>query len=314
MGYFQLPPWLYNFLPALAAGALAFLTFLLSRRGLERLERPKAGRLAAFVSEAVTPQTAPVGSLPHRVRLAFARYGLRIAGREGFYLNLARLVVGGTLTLLFYAIAGFPFFTSLVGLVAGYVLVNGQVTRAWNRMRTDMEAEIPALLSGMKSAIAVAPNVPQALADAAQTLRNGGPLRAWAEAAAARMHAEGVPCLESLKQDAAAISPSLAVCVAMIGRMWTTGGSGYAQAFESAAENLRETLSARVLARARGSGAQSTTNLLMGLAIAMIIFLNHNPAMASTVRLPMVQIAYAVILVMIVYGYNMINDTIENAV
>lgn len=52
----------------------------------------------------------------------------------------------------------------------------------------------------------------------------------------------------------------------------------------------------------------------MGLAFVTIIFLNRNPSMAATVRTPVVQVAYAVIFLMIVYGYNMINDMIENAV
>jgi len=102
-------------------------------------------------------------------------------------------------------------------------------------MRTDVEAEIPGLLSGLKSAISTAPNVPQALADTARTLKLGGPLRSWAEKTASKMHAEGQPCLDDLRKEAAAISSSLAVCVELIGRMWTTGGQGYAQAFENAA-------------------------------------------------------------------------------
>ena len=96
--------------------------------------------------------------------------------------------------------------------------------------------------------------------------------------------------------------------------MWTTGGEGYAQAFESAATNLRDVLSARVLARARGAGATSTTNLLMGMAFAMIVYLNHTPAIANVVRTPLVQAIYAGIFLVIVYGYNMINGMIENAV
>ncbi len=198
--------------------------------------------------------------------------------------------------------------------MAGYVLVDGLVTRAWNKMRTDIEAEIPAMLSGLKSAIATAPNVPQALADTARTLRAGGPLRSWAEKAASQMHSEGQPCLDELRHEAAAVSSSLSVCVELVGRMWTTGGKGYAEAFESAASNLRDVLSARVLARARGAGAQSTTNLLMGMAFAMIVYLNHTPAIANIVRTPLVQGAYAAIFLMIVYGYNMINGMIENSV
>jgi hypothetical protein len=128
------------------------------------------------------------------------------------------------------------------------------------------------------------------------------------------MHAEGQPCRGDLRREAAAVSSSLAVCVELIGRMWTTGGEGYGQAFENAADNLRDVLSARVLARARGAGAQSTTNLLMGLAFVVIVFINRNPSMAATVRTPLVQVAYAAIFLMIVYGYTMINAMIENAV
>ena len=315
LSLFHLPPILYSFLPALAAGALAVISYLAAGRLVASLAKTSVTRLETFAGEAAisTSSVVPVGSYAYRVRLAFAKYGLDASGREGFFLWAARIAIGGGLTLVMLAV-GLPLITSLIGLVAGYVLVNGLVTRAWNRMRTDVEAEIPTLLSGLKSAISTAPNVPQALADTARTLRAGGPLRSWVEKTASQMHAEGQPCIESLRKEAAAISSSLAVCVELIGRMWTTGGQGYAQAFENAADNLRDVLSARVLARARGSGAQSTTNLLMGLAFVTIIFLNRNPSMAATVRTPVVQVAYAVIFLMIVYGYNMINDMIENAV
>ena len=315
LSLFHLPPALYGFLPTLAAAALAVIGYLAAGRLVANLDKSSVTRLETFAGEATMPVSAatPIGSYTYRVRLAFAKYGLNANGREQFYLWMARIAVGGGLTLVMLVL-GLPLITSLIGLVAGYVLVNGQVTRAWNRMRTDTEAEIPALLSGMKSSISTAPNVPQALAETAKSLRAGGPLRNWAEKTASQLHAEGQPCIDSLRKEAAAISSSLAVCVELIGRMWTTGGQGYAQAFESAASNLRDVLSARVLARAKGSGAQSTTNLLMGLAFATIIFLNKNPSMSAIVRTPLVQLAYAAIFLMIVYGYNTINEMIENAV
>jgi hypothetical protein len=314
LSLFRLPPAFYSFLPVLAAGALAVIGYLAAGRLAAKLGKGVSSRLETFADEAAAPASSavPVGSYAYRVRLAFARYGLEVSGREEFFLWAARIAIGGGLTLVML-IVGLPFITSLIGLVAGYTLVNGLVTRAWNRMRTDIEAEIPALLSGLKSAISTAPNVPQAVADTAKTL-SAGPLRSWAEKTASRMHAEGQPCLEDLRKEAAAVSSSLAVCVELIGRMWTTGGQGYTQAFSSAAENLRDVLSARVLARARGAGAQSTTNLLMGMAFVMIIFLNRSPSLAAVVRTPLVQVAYAAIFLMIVYGYNMINDMIENAV
>jgi hypothetical protein len=315
LSLFHLLPGLYGFLPALAASALAVIGYLVARRLVANLGKSSVTRLEAFAGEAGNPRAVgvPVGSFNHRVRLAFAKYRIDVSGREEFYLWAARVAVGGGLTLVMFVV-GLPLITSLIGLVAGYVLVDGLITRTWNRMRTDVEAEIPGLLSGLKSAISTAPNVPQALADTARTLKLGGPLRSWAEKTASQMHAEGQPCFDDLRKEAAAISSSLAVCVELIGRMWTTGGQGYAQAFENASENLRDVLSARVLARARGSGAQSTTNLLMGLAFVTIVFLNRNPSMAASVRIPLVQVAYAVIFLMIVYGYNMINDMIENAV
>ena len=316
LSLFHLPPVVYGFLPVLAATALAFIGYLVAGRLVARVGRNiVASRLESFAEESLSTVSSPipVGSKIYRVRLAFIRLGLDVSGREVSYLWAARIALGGGLTLLMLVL-GLPIITSLIGLVAGYVLVDGLVTRAWNKMRTDIEAEIPALLSGLKSAISTAPNVPQALADTSKMLRARGPLRSWSERAASQMHAEGQPCIESLRKEAAAISSSLAVCVELIGRMWTTGGEGYAQAFENAAANLRDVLSARVLARARGAGAQGTTNLLMVMAFAAIVFLNRSPSLAAAVRAPIVQIAYAAIFLMIVYGYNMINDMIENAV
>jgi len=312
----SLPPLVLGLLPVVAALAMAVIGFLIFRGLLVRIGRTSgASRLQAFAGGAAftTTPKSPIGSKSYKIRLAFSRYGLDASGKESFLLLMAQLLVGGTLTIAMIVL-GLPLFTSLIGLVAGYVLVDGMVTRAWNKMRTDIEAEIPALLSGLKSAIATAPNVPQALADTARTLRAGGPLRTWAEAAASQMHSEGQPCLDELCRAAAAVSSSLAICVELIGRMWTTGGKGYAEAFESAASNLRDVLSARVLARAKGAGAQSTTNLLMGIAFAMVIYLNHVPAISPIVHTPLIQAAYAVIFLMIVYGYNTINNMIENAV
>jgi len=312
----NLPPLVLNLLPLVASLAVAAVGFLVFQWLLSSLGKTSGvSRLQNFVGGVAftTTEKSPIGSRNHKIRLAFSRYGLDVGGRESFMLLMAQILAGGGLTIVMIVL-GLPLFTSLIGIVAGYVLVDGLVTRAWNKMRTDIEAEIPAMLSGLKSAIATAPNVPQALADTAKTLKAGGPLRSWAEKAASQMHSEGQLCLDELRKEAAAVSSSLSVCVELIGRMWTTGGQGYAQAFESAASNLRDVLSARVLARARGAGAQSTTNLLMGMAFAMIVYLNHTPAIANIVRTPLVQGAYAAIFLMIVYGYNMINGMIENSV
>jgi Flp pilus assembly protein TadB len=313
--FFPIPAFVTPFLPYVGAAALAVIAFLTGGTVGRWLDKPSASRLQDFASASVAAPAAPVpmGSFSHRVRLAFIKYGIRVDGQENFYLWIAR-IGSGVVLFLVMLIAGLPFLTSLVGFVAGYVFINGMVSRAWNAARTDMESEIPALLSGMKSAVATAPNVTQALDETAKTLRNGGALRAWAVNAASRMHTEGLPVMAELRDEAASLSASLTISVELIGRMWTTGGKGYAQAFENAAANLRDVLHARVLARARGAGAQGTINFLMVMTFGMIVFLTRSPSMSATVHTPLVQVIYAGIFLMIVYGQNMISDMIDKAV
>ncbi len=316
LSLYDLPPVIFTLLPLIGAAALAFLAFAAGRWLLKRLERSRMSRVEAFApGEEGDPrrQTVPIGSPAHRLRLAFARYHIDARGKEQFYLWLAHLFTGGAMFLALL-ILGLPVVTSLVGFLGGYVIVNGLIGQVWNRTRTEIEAEIPTLLSSMQSALEVAANVPAALETASQTLRAGGPLRGWTLETAARMHAQGHPAMPGIAQDAAGISTSLAIVAELIGRMWTTGGEGYAQAFETAADNLGSVLDARVMARSKGDGARGTVKVLVLMTLVMIAFLTRSPAMAAVVRQPIVQVAYAAIALLIVYGYSMTNDMIDNAI
>ena len=148
--------------------------------------------------------------------------------------------------------------------------------RAWNKTRTEMEAELPSLLLRLSATIQAAPNVPSALETVAKTLRSDGPLRVWTQETAARMHNEGHIAVESIRESAAAISTSLSIAADLIGRMWTTGGEGYAKAFGTAADNLESVLDARVLARAKGGSAQGTVNILTVMTFVMIAFMSRS--------------------------------------
>ena len=316
-GYFQLPLIASEFLPYLGAAALAAIAWLTGGGLVRWFEKSSASRLEEYASGsgADKDKKIPVemGSFDHKVRLAYIKYNITAYGNENLYLWFARIGLGVAIFLLML-IVGLPFLTSLVGLLAGYVLVNGMVTHAWNSARTDLEGEIPAMLSGLKSAVAGDTDITKALNETASTLRTGSPLRVWAVSAASRMHTEGTPVMEILREEAAPVSTSLSICVELIGGMWTTGGEGYAEAFENAAANLRDVLQARVLARARGAGAQGTVNILMGLAFAMIAFLSRSPSMSATIHTPLVQIAYAAIFLALIYGHGMIGNMIDNAV
>lgn len=306
-------PYLSNLLPLLGAGALAFVAYVLGDRFAPRFHRPQTARLTNFVITRSAAKAVPVGSFEHRVRIAFSGVRMDASGREEFYLMLARLGAGAVMVLLLL-IMGLPLLTSLAGFAAGYVFVNGWVTRAWNKTRTEIEAELPSLLTRLASVIQTAPNVPSALETVAQTLRSDGPLRAWTQETAARMHREGYAVMDAVREGAAGISTSLSIAADLIGRMWTTGGEGYVKAFAAAADNLESVLDARVLARAKGSSAQGTVNILTGMTFLMIGFMTHSAALADSVRSPLVQIAYAIIILAIVFGHSQVSDLIDNAV
>jgi hypothetical protein len=314
---FNIPFFVSTFLPFVGAGALAFIAYTLIQGFTPRIGKSASvSRIENFVGDkrtGVTASAVPVGSFKHKVRVAFSSIKIDASDNEEFYLNAARGVVGAGMFVVLYII-GLPFFTSLIGFVGGYVFVDSWVRQAWNKVRLDIEGELPALLVRLSSAIQAAPNVLSALETVARTLRSDGPMRAWTMETAARMHSEGYGCIESIRESATGISTSLSIAADLIGRMWTTGGEGYANAFISAASNLESVLDARVLARAKGGGAQNTVNILTVLTFGMIAFISRSSAMANVVSMPIIQLAYAGICLAVVYGYSQVSELIDEAV
>ncbi|MBT7072360.1 MAG: hypothetical protein HN855_15430 [Anaerolineae bacterium] len=320
LSYFGIPPMAYRALPILAALALAAIAYFgagilssyLSRKSeIGRLDNFSAGRAAGIA--AANLQEISIGSADHRVRLAFKSIGFDAKGNEAFYLMVGR-VAAGAIIFVILLIVGLPVVTSLSGFLAGFVFVNGWVTRAWNKMRTEMESEIPSLLTRLASALQIAPNVPGALEIVGDTLRRDGPLHAWTVDLAGRMHAQGHGAMKDVRKDAATVSPSLSIVTELISRMWQTGGSGYHAAFAAASENLESVLDARVMARAKGGSAQKTANTLVILIVVMIAFLTRGDAMAEVTQQPFVQAAYAVIVLVVVYGHSVISNIIDDSV
>jgi hypothetical protein len=177
-----------------------------------------------------------------------------------------------------------------------------------------MEAELPSLLMRLNATVQTAPNVPSALEIVAKTLRSDGPLRVWTLETAARMHNEGHGAVETIRESAAGMSMSLSIVAELIGRVWTTGGEGYGKAFGAAADNLESVLDARVLARSKGGSAQGTVNILTVMTFGMIAFMTRSEALAEVVNTPLVQVLYAIIALVIVYGHSQVSEIIDNAV
>ena len=320
LSYYNIPTELYTLMPILGAGAVAVLGYFLfgaltqylgRKSDLGRLDAFSAARAGGIASASL--EEISIGSFEHRVRLAFASLKIDATGNETFYLMLAR-IAAGVLAFFILLLIGLPLLTSSSGFLAGYVFVNGWVTHAWNNLRTEMESEIPSLLTRLGSALQIAPNVPGALEIVGETLRWDGPLHAWTLDLAAKMHSEGQPAMDEARKKAAAISPSLSIVTELIARMWQTGGSGYHAAFASASENLESVLDARVMARAKGGSAQKTANTLVGLIVVMIAFLTRGEALAEVAKLPFVQLAYAGIVLTVVFGHSQISKIIDESV
>lgn len=318
MSLYNLPPWVFYVLPYLAAAIVAGASYF-AASGLRINFIGRAGvksRLENLATNAVEKrQTTSVvfGSQAHRLRIAFAAYRIDVAGNEEFYLYAARVVLGIVLSLVMF-IVGFPPLSALAGLVGGWIFVDGAITRAWSKTKTDIEAEIPSFLTRMSAVVQTSSNVPGAVEVVSKTLRADGPLRDWLTTLVTKMLQKGQAAMPEAIEEASTLSPSLAICAELLARMWSTGGEGYGKAFGAAADNLESVLDARVSARAKGDSVRGTVNILTALTFGMIAFLRQSPAMADLVMQPLVQVAYAIIALMIVYGYNTINQLIDESI
>jgi hypothetical protein len=317
---FEIPFALAFIIPFLGAAALAWAGYLLGKWFSPEFRQFRFGsknRLDRFLDERAAKgapkSSVSIGSNEHKIRIAFASIKVDAAGSEEYYMTLATVAIGVGFMLVLMLI-GLPFITSLSGLLAGRVFLDGWITRSWSKVRADMESELPSLLLRLSSILQTTPNVPSALETVSSTLKRNGPLRTWAMETAARMHSEGYGVMDDIREHAAGISTSLAIATELIGRVWTTGGEGYAKAFGAAADNLESVLDARVEARSKGTGAQGTVNILTVMTFFMIGFMMKSDAMADAVSMMIVQVLYAGITLLIVYGHKQVSELIDSVV
>ena len=55
-------------------------------------------------------------------------------------------------------------------------------------------------------------------------------------------------------------------------------------------------------------------NSLSGMAFVMIACMSRSPSLGNGVHMPLVQLAYALIALVIVYGHSQVSEIIDNAV
>jgi hypothetical protein len=297
--------------PFLAGGAAAFAAYFLARL-LFGLRRP-GGRLAQFAKPEAAVKAGDVGTQNHKIRLVFSRFGLDVSGNE----RLARLLVwlvAGTVLALVLLLVRAPMLMVPASYVAAWFLVESQLNGAWVKLVHGMEKEIPIFLSRLASTVQIESNVLEAMHEVTETLDAKGPLREWLLRFIGRCQAGGAQAQVEMQAEAQAISTSLGITVFEIGRLWETGGPGYARAFAMAAENIGDALQARALAHSKGEGAKGSIRTILFALIAVMVFLFTTPQFSKAMQDSTIQIAYAFILGWMFFGWSMIDSLIEGAI
>jgi hypothetical protein len=295
-----------------ASGALAWCALILTGWLAERW--PSTNRhLRDYGPPAASPPPLVTGSREHRIRVAFQSLGLDAAGRETpLFLAAAGLL--GLAGFAACALAGLPLFFSLGAPVIAYLILNGWVNARWDRQRQQVEKEIPIYLMNLASVIQLTPNVIQALQDAALSLNPQGGLLPWVDQLARRMQAQGPRGLAEMQEEARALSPALVLLAAEVGRLWETGGQGYARSFQMVAGNLSAILEGRARGYSKAAGSWGTIRVIVMALGGAILLAFTNPSSGALFRSPFAQLTLLAALAWAAFGWTYISDLIRTAV
>lgn len=252
------------------------------------------------------------GSREFKLRLAFAKYHINAAGHEELALNLARLGMGLAVTLLMFGVFGLPPMASLAGMLGGLMIANSLANTGWAETCAAIEREIPIFLSGFTSTIQVNPNILQAVEEESNVLEIGSPLQKWLKDRFIRLGQEqGVGAIEELVLEAFRVSNSLGVMVFLIGRLWRTGGMEWTRSFALAASNLEGVMEARIMGLAAGASAKGAVKVVIGVTLVVVIVLARNPLFTTAMNNPLVQLVYAAVSLVMIFGYGYMGTMID---
>jgi len=121
-----------------------------------------------------------------------------------------------------------------------------------------------------------------------------------------------VVALEEITEEAFRVSNSLGIMVFLIGRLWKTGGMEWKRSFGLAASNLEGVMEARMFGIAAGSAAKNSVLAIAMVTGALILVMARNPLLSQSLDNPVVQIVYAIAIIMMVFGYGFMDDMVDN--
>ena len=298
---------------ALAAAASAALTVAALAGQFDWrvfVQKQSAGRVVAdYFAPRTQDASNDTGLAVRKEAVILASLGLPDDPR---YLTALR-VAGALVPALVLLAWGMPPVVTLAGGALGFVIVHHFLEGRWRKFRMSVEKELPTFVSRLSSTLLVVENAQVALADVIETLDEQSPLRVWMERFLAGMASEGASFALKAREEAAAISPSLALVVYQIGRLATAGGSGFARAFAVSGDMLHTILESRAVAGSKAESARQAVWIMLGIMGVIMFMMLSSPAIRQGFREPSAQLVTLVGLGVMAYGYTFMSGMIDEA-
>jgi hypothetical protein len=305
----NIPKEVLRILPFVGAGVFAYMLYVITTMVLAR----PSGRYRSLIEDDTKVLPATFGSEQHKIRLAFNRFHIDVAGKEK-ETRLIAYVVAAILGFLFMKVGLMMSpLISILGFGLGYLLVNALIEGSWKKVQMEIDSEIPLFLTGFASAVQIQQDKLTAIYEEAITLNPEGSLRKWlVERFVAEYERYGQSVFPELIAEAFGISNSLGVTLYMIQRFWSAGGD-WGDAFVMGTENLEGILDARIMGDSEGSNARSSILAIAGLLVVVIVIMTRNPTTRVIIDNPIIQIGYVALFGWMVFGWKVLNNMINEA-
>jgi|GEM_PF-1972102 len=227
-------------------------------------------------------------------------------------LAIIHLASGGIPALLLM-IFGFPVVPAMGGGVLCYVLMDSYLNSRWRKMRVEIESELPTFVSRLAGTLLVTESPIRAISEVTETLSSESPLNAWLQRMLSGTRMEGRQFFEQARNEAAIISPSLALVVFQMGRFFETGGAGFTKAFSTTAEELSDILEARAIAGSKAESARQAVLMMLGIMGVIMMLMFSSPNIRQGFQNVTVQVITATAMAAMALGYTILNGMIDEA-
>ncbi len=269
---------------------------------------PERGLAAYFASSEDRDQEVDITRIS-REGVILSSLGLPPDSRLLIGIKIAAAIIPALIVL----IAGWPVVIALGAGGLGFVLTSAWLEGRWRNFQVKLEEELPTFVAQLAGVLQLTDSASVALSEVVRSMPQKSPLRLWMERFTTGLQLHGAAFAERVRENAAEISPSLALTVFFIGRMSETGGGQFADAFTTVANELSAILEARAVAASKAASAKQNVHMMIGILAIIAILLFRSPEIRKGFQIPTVQIIAVVALLAMVGGYIYMNGMINEA-